>query len=172
MKINKISKNCIELAKISEGEVLHPYQDSGHKIWTIGIGSTYYENGAHVKSTDPHITKERADELFMFAMDSFTRIARSYIISDVNQNQFDALVDFTYNAGPGNFKTSTLLTKVNKNPNDPSIRNEFNKWIFSGDGTHNHIDDDGDGLIDEPGEKSKINGLVKRRKAEADLYFS
>ena len=48
---------------------------------------------------------------------------------DVNQVQFEALVSFTYNVGTAAFHSSTLLKKVQANPNDPTIRDEFMKWV-------------------------------------------
>ena len=65
---------------------------------------------------------------------------------------FDALVSFAYNLGAGNFRKSTLLRKVRANPDNPSIRDEFGRWIYGG------------GRV--------LPGLVARREAEADLYFS
>jgi lysozyme len=76
----------------------------------------------------------------------------SYCVDTINQNQFDALVSFCYNVGPGNLKSSTLLKKVNANPNDPTIRTEFLKWNKGG------------GKV--------LAGLTRRRTAEANLYFS
>lgn len=52
----------------------------------------------------------------------------------------------------GNFRKSTLLKKVRVNPDSPSIRDEFGRWIYGG------------GRV--------LPGLVARREAEADLYFS
>ena len=71
---------------------------------------------------------------------------------DINQNQFDALVSFVFNLGVGNFARSTLLRKIKSNPDDPTIRKEFERWIYAG------------GKV--------LNGLVRRRKEEADLYFT
>ena len=65
--------------------------------------------------------------------------------------QFDALTSFTYNEGSGAFGGSTLLKKLKVNPNDPTIRDEFMRWVYGG------------GEI--------LPGLVTRREAEADLYF-
>jgi lysozyme len=82
---------------------------------------------------------------------SFEQYVDSYCRDDINQNQFDALVSFAYNLGPGNLKSSTLLKKVNANPEDESIRLEFMKWVKAGGKT--------------------LKGLVRRREAEANLYF-
>ena len=72
--------------------------------------------------------------------------------SAINENQLGALTSFAFNAGTGNLQKSTLLKKVNANPNDPTIRDEFMRWTKAG------------GKV--------LNGLVTRRKAEADLYFT
>lgn len=70
----------------------------------------------------------------------------------LRQCQYDALVSFVFNLGAANFRKSTLLKKVRANPDSPSIRDEFGKWIYGG------------GRV--------LPGLVARREAEADLYFS
>ena len=72
--------------------------------------------------------------------------------SNLNQNQFNALVSFAYNVGTGNFSSSTLLKKVNRNPDDLTIKDEFLRWNKAG------------GKV--------LNGLTNRRNEEADLYFS
>jgi lysozyme len=82
---------------------------------------------------------------------SFEKYVDSYCVDSITQNEFDALVSFAYNLGPANLKASTLLKKVNANPNDESIRLEFMKWVKAGGKT--------------------LKGLVRRREAEADLYF-
>jgi lysozyme len=71
---------------------------------------------------------------------------------ELSDNQFSALVSFAFNLGAGALSKSTLLKKVNANPEDESIRAEFAKW-------------------DKAGGK-QLRGLTRRRKAEADLYFS
>lgn len=70
----------------------------------------------------------------------------------LRQCQYDALVSFVFNLGAANFRKSTLLKRVRANPDSPSIRDEFGKWIYGG------------GRV--------LPGLVARREAEADLYFS
>lgn len=70
----------------------------------------------------------------------------------IKQNRFDALVDFVFNLGTSKFNTSTLYRKIKQNPDDPTIRAEFNRWIYS------------NGKV--------LPGLVTRRVWEANLYFS
>lgn len=151
MKITKISNLGLELIKKYEGFKAKAYLCPANVI-TIGFGSTYYENGTKVKLTDPLITQERATELLEALLVSYERSVDSYCVDTINQNQFDALCSFAYNCGVGNLKSSTLLKKVNKNPNDPTIKDEFLKWNKGG------------GKV--------LTGLTKRRIEEAQLYFS
>ena len=151
MKVTKISKQGIELIKKFEGLKLKPYLCSAG-VPTIGYGNTFYENGVKVKLSDPEISQERADQLLAFTLTSFEKYVDSFCRDDISQQQFDALVSFCFNLGPNNLKASTLLKKVNANPIDESIRLEFGKWTKAG------------GKV--------LKGLVTRRNAEADLYFS
>jgi|ERR1035437_677780 lysozyme len=151
MKITQASDGCINLIKLSEGFKSKAYLCPAG-VSTIGFGNTFYENGAKVTLNDPEITMERGVELLKFTLKSFEQYVDSYCRDDINQNQFDALVDFCYNVGPANLKSSTLLKKVNLNPIDESIKLEFAKWNKGG------------GRI--------LPGLVARRTAESKLYFS
>lgn len=145
-----ISSKLRELVKHFEGCKLTAYVCSaGHN--TIGYGNTFYENGVKVKPGDK-ITQQRAEELLDIILIKFVQQTNEVIKSSVNQNQRDALTDFAYNCGLGNLKSSTLLKKVNADPNDKTIREEFMKWTRAN--------------------KIELAGLVRRRKAEADLYFS
>jgi lysozyme len=120
-------------------------------VWTIGWGSTFYEDGSAVRQGDV-ITQERADRLFVILLDQFASQVRPLITARVNDNQFGALLSFAYNAGVGALRRSTLLRLVNANPLNAAIRLEFGKWTRA-----NNI---------------VLNGLVRRRQAEADLYFT
>ena len=143
--------NGLNLIKKKEGFVSIPYKCQAG-IPTIGYGSTYYEDGTKVTMSDPGITEEQATKLLSNTIKGFEKAVNTYVTSDINQNQFDALVSFTYNVGPDQFKKSTLLKYINKNPNDPNIALEFAKWVKV------------------KGNVSK--GLVKRRAEESNLYFS
>jgi len=145
-----ISNKLKELVKEFEGCKLKAYKCPAG-IWTIGYGNTQYENGKAVKEGDI-ITLERAEQLLEIILIKFIQQVGELVKSNINQNQKDALTDFAYNCGVGNLKTSTLLKKVNADPKDKTIRPEFEKWTRA------------NGKV--------LNGLVKRRNAEANLYFS
>lgn len=145
----KLNKAGLDLKKQFEGCRLTAYLCPA-KVWTIGWGNTFYADGKPVKQGDK-ITQAQADELLEIVSNQFAEGVRKLIRQPLNDNQFSALVDFAYNAGLGNLAKSTLLRKVNANPNDPTIRDEFMKWNKAG------------GRV--------LNGLTRRRKAEADLYY-
>jgi len=84
-------------------------------VWTIGWGSTFYEDGSAVRQGDV-ITQERADRLFVILLDQFASQVRPLITARVNDNQYGALLSFAYNAGVGALRRSTLLRLVNANP--------------------------------------------------------
>jgi len=146
----KVSQVGIKLIQTFESCRLQAYQDS-KAIWTIGWGNTQYENGIRVKKGDV-LTQQRADELFATILLSFEYGVNKRVGASVTQGMFDALVSFSYNLGLGNLDKSTLLKKVNANPLDSTIRTEFMKWVNKG--------------------SSFEKGLTRRRKAEADLYFT
>jgi lysozyme len=146
----KLNKKGIEMMHKYEGLKLTAYLCPA-KVWTIGYGNTFYEDGTKVKQGDK-ITKERADQLFInITNKNFAEPLLKLIKVKLNENQFSALVCFAYNVGTGALAKSTLLKKVNINPNDLTIRNEFLKWNKAG------------GKV--------LNGLTKRRESEANLYF-
>jgi lysozyme len=134
-----------------EGLRLKPYLCPA-KIPTIGYGNTYYTDGKRVTLLDKEITKQQAFDMFKEVANRFAKRVDELVTSNINQNQFNALVSFAYNVGTGNFASSTLLKKVNRNPDDLSIKDEFLRWNKAG------------GKV--------INGLTNRRNEEADLYFS
>jgi lysozyme len=134
-----------------EGLKLKPYLCSA-KIPTIGYGNTYYSDGKRVTLLDKDITKQQAFDMFKEVANRFAKRVDELVTSNINQNQFNALVSFAYNVGTGNFSSSTLLKKVNRNPDDLTIKDEFLRWNKAG------------GKV--------INGLTNRRNEEADLYFS
>ena len=151
MKITKLSQKGLELIKQFEGLSLTPYVCAGG-INTIGYGNTYYTNGKKVTLQDKPITKQQAEELLKFSLSTYEKAVDSFCRDDISQSQFDALVCFAYNLGTGTLQKSTLIKKVNANPKDVTIADEFLKWNKA------------NGRV--------LVGLTKRRQAEANLYFS
>ena len=144
-----LNKAGADLIKSFEGCKLKAYQCSAKK-WTIGYGNTFFEDGTPVKIGDA-ITQDKAEKMFGLIADEFAGKVAKLVPSHITPNQFGALVSFAYNCGVVNLQKSTLLKKVNANPNDPSIRAEIMKWNRAG------------GKI--------LAGLTRRREAEANLYF-
>lgn len=114
-------------------------------IWTIGYGHT-----AGVRRGD-RIDERKAEQLLTDDLRQFEDVVNREC-PHVTQNQFDALVSFTFNVGTGNFQKSTLLKCVKANPLNVNIRYELSRWNKA------------NGTV--------LSGLIRRRKAEADLYFS
>jgi len=143
----KTSKKGIELIKKWEGCKLDSYKCSaGHD--TIGYGNTFYEDGKKVKAGDK-ITKERAEELLANLLPKFEAIVNKKVTVPLAQNQFDALVSYTWNTGG----SSTLFDMINKKASDKDIRTWFEtKYITAGG--------------------KPLKGLIDRRKDEANLYFT
>jgi len=145
----KLNKDGYELICKFEGLMLKPYLCSA-KVPTIGYGNTYYPNGKKVTLLDGPITKDYALEIFKIIADKYALRVSKLIISEINQNQFNSLVSFAYNVGVASFQKSTLLKKVNANPNDKTIANEFKKWCRAG------------GIV--------VQGLINRRELEIRNY--
>lgn len=140
----KISENGKNLIKNFEGLKLNSYKCSSG-VLTIGYGHT----GSDVKE-NMIISKEEAEKLFDSDIVIHSNNVSKLVRVKLTQNQFDALVSFEYNIGYGNFSKSTLLKKLNLQ-DYKGASNEFDKWIYS--------------------KKKKLNGLVKRRNKEKELFL-
>jgi lysozyme len=154
----KVSQKGLDLIAKFEGIRLVAYKCSAG-VQTIGIGSTRYEDGSPVKAGDVLESEAAAYALFKNTIKQYEDGVNRLVTAKINQNQFDALVSFAYNLGTDEdadniaegLGDSTLLKLVNANPSNPAIRAQFMVWVNSG------------------GKRTK--GLVRRRNAEADLYF-
>jgi len=147
----KISQTGIDLIKSFEGLKLNAYICPAG-IVTIGFGSTFYPDFKAVKMGDKLKDIQEAEELLKVTLIEFEKNVSALFYNVIlKQNQFDALVSFAFNLGTGALAGSTLFRKVKINPNDKSIALEFAKWVNAGG--------------------KKLPGLIRRRKAESDLYF-
>jgi len=145
----KLSQKGIDLIKEFEGFRSYPYLCPAG-VPTIGYGATYYPDGTKVSISDDDISNEYAELILKHQVDSiYSEAVNRYVNVTLTQNQFDALVSFTYNVGIGAFQKSTLLKHVN-NENHEKAKNEFKKWVRA------------NGKV--------LKGLKRRRKAEKKLY--
>ena len=146
----KTSKNGLDIIKRFESFRSKPYLCPAG-VPTIGYGTTIYPSGKKVTINDQEITESEANVYLSYDVVKFEKSVSACVTQKINQNQFDALISFTYNLGSDALRKSTLLKKININPSDVSIRTEFSKWVRAG------------GVI--------LRGLVSRRIAESNLYF-
>ena len=140
----KYSEQGLALTKSFEGLRLTAYQDVAG-IWTIGYGHV----GPAILA---NMTISEADAEALLRADLADAVAcvNRAVRVEITQSQFDAMVDFCFNAGRGNFLQSTLLRKVNLE-DFAGAAVQFGLWVHAG------------GEI--------VAGLVRRRKAEAVLFM-
>lgn len=144
----KASEKCLELIRRFEGFRSKPYRCPAG-VPTIGYGSTRYADGTPVKLTDAPITEAQADDIMRQTLGEYENAVNRYVTVPLSQNEFDALVDFAYNAGAKNLLNSTLLRKLNAGDRKGAAR-EFDRWVHA------------NGEV--------LPGLVKRRMAERALF--
>jgi lysozyme len=139
----KINKAGIDLLKDFEGCRLKAYLCPAG-ILTIGYGHT----GPDVVPQQT-ITQAQADLLLEHDISKFEKGIQNLVSQALTSNQFSALVCFAFNCGLYALEKSTLLYSLNHG-NYSKAADEFSKWNKS------------KGVISP--------GLVRRRKAESDLF--
>lgn len=139
----RYSEAGMALTKRYEGLRLKAYQDSGG-VWTVGYGHT----GADV-THDRCISSLEAEALLRADLRWALVCVNGALTRVVLQNQFDALVDFCFNVGRGNFIRSTLLKQVNLGNLAEAVP-EFGRWML---------------VQGQP-----CPGLQRRRSAEAAMF--
>ncbi len=145
-----INERGLALIKEFEGYRSAPYQDP-IGIWTIGYGSTYDKEGHRLTGAHPPVTRAEATVLLKIGVRSAERSVSRLITAPLNENQFSALVSFTYNVGGGNLQRSTMRMLLNRLEYD-NAADEFSKWRRAG------------GRV--------LPGLVRRRAAEQAVFLS
>lgn len=143
------SKNGFELIKSFEGCKITAYQDSVG-VWTIGYGWTQQVNGVSVNA-GMTISQACADKLLSSGVVQYEQGVERLVTTTINQNQFDALVDFAYNVGVTALEGSTLLKKLNAG-DVYGAADEFLRWNKAA--------------------RKVLPGLTKRRTAERELFLS
>ena len=143
------SDKGIALIKQFEGCKLTAYQDSVG-VWTIGYGWTQPVDGKPIRA-GMTIKQETAERLLKTGLVSYESDVSRLVKVGLTQEQFDALVSFTYNLGSRSLSTSTLLRKLNAG-DYAGAADEFLRWNKAG------------GKV--------LNGLTRRREAERALFLS
>ena len=134
----------IDLIKSFEGFSADPYQDQVG-VWTIGYGHT-----SGVTADSASITEDQAVVLLQQDVaDAITSIENN-ITAVLTDNQFAALVSLVYNVGSAPLR-GTLGTALNAGQYSFAA-NQFGRWVYSG--------------------HQQIEGLVRRREAERELFVS
>jgi lysozyme len=151
----QINQAGLDLIKQYEGFRPNPYVDvAGHV--TIGYGTTHYQDGTEVTMQDQPIDEPTAAQLLEDLLNNeFCPQVENVIKVTITDNQFAALVSFTYNMGIGSLTQSTILRCTNASNWDDASR-AFLLWNKARVGGE---------LVAEP-------GLTKRRQVEADLFLS
>jgi lysozyme len=163
----RLSKAGVDLMHRFEGCRNKPYLCPAH-IWTIGYGHVLYQEQIRLpmvakegmsrkdyplRQEDNRVwSKAEIEELFSADVASFERGVLRLIPGVVGrQGAFDALVSFAFNAGLGNLQRSTIRIKANRGDWEGAAE-AFMAWTKGGG--------------------KELPGLVKRRKAEIDLFLS
>jgi len=138
----KTSEEGRALIKKFEGCELEAYQCSAN-VWTIGYGHTQ-----GIKEGDV-CTQEDADRMLEEDLEEFEGYVQEAVNVPLEQHEFDALVAWTYNLGPSNLRSSTMLKRLNDSKFD-QVPSEMRRWNKAG------------GKV--------LDGLVRRREAESLLF--
>lgn len=154
----KASQKTINLIKECEGFSAMAYWD--YKQWTIGYG-TYVESD----TTYPNgITEEQASQILYNALEYYENCLNSFLERhniSVNQDQFDALLCFTYNipawtfSGNEDYSLAQMMINGYENYSDKEIYDIFGLYVKAGTGEN----------------KKTLPGLVRRRVMEASLFL-
>jgi lysozyme len=140
------SEDGLRLIRRFEGFSAVPYLCPAGYL-TVGYGHV-------VKNPDAFrqpITEDEATEILTVDVEMAERAVLRLISVPLTDGQFDALVSFTFNLGAGALQRSTLRRKVNREDHEDAAA-EFLRWVWAGG--------------------RKLNGLIRRRQAEAALYQS
>ena len=140
----KLGTQGLELIKTFEGLELNAYKCAAG-VWTIGYG--------HTKSVQEGmvISEDTANDMLMEELVEYENYVNTLVKVPLSQNQFDALVSWVYNLGSSNFQASTMLKVINAN-DMVNVPAQIMRWNKAG------------GKV--------LEGLTRRRQAEADLFSS
>ena len=134
-----------------EGFKAHLYEDCECNA-TIGYGHLVHYgpiNGSEPEEFKRGLNKKQALALLHSELGDTVNDLKRLVKVPLNQNQYDALLSFTFNVGAGHLAESTLLKKLNAY-NYAGVPLEIRRWVKA------------DGCT--------VKGLVRRREYEAKLF--
>ena len=137
-----IGNKGLEMIKHFEGLELNAYQCAAG-VWTIGYGHTKGVQKGMV------ISEDTANEMLVEELNEYENYINTLVTVELNQNQFDAMVSWVYNLGNSNLQASTLLKVLNAGDYE-GVPAQIMRWNKAG------------GKV--------LEGLTRRRQAEADLF--
>jgi lysozyme len=114
------------------------------EVWTIGYGNT----GPDVRPSMT-IIQAQAEQLLLADVAHGVATVNRCVAVPLNQDEFDALVDFAFNAGCGALEGSTLLKDLNAGDYTTAAA-QFAEWDHAG------------GKV--------VAGLRRRRGVEAEMF--
>ena len=137
-----IGTKGLDLIRFFEGLELNAYQCAAG-VWTIGYG--------HIKTAVEGMTisQSYADELLDGEIVEYEDYVNAAVTAPLSQDQFDALVSWTFNLGNGNLNASTMLKVLNRGEYE-EVPAQMKRWNKAG------------GKV--------LEGLIRRREAEANLF--
>jgi len=132
----------LDFTAVHEGLRTRAYQDSGG-LWTCGYGHTTGVGPSTV--CDETLARQWLEFDIRVASSAVNRL----VLVELTQNEFDALVDFTFNVGVNALQHSTLLDLLNGGDYQGAAQ-QFERWKFC--------------------KGAVVAGLLKRRQDESDLF--
>lgn len=145
----KTGPKGLALIKEFEGCELTAYRDAVG-VWTIGYGHTAAA-GDPIPTPGMTITEAEAEEILRRDLVKYERAVLDAVTVPLSQEQFDALMSWTFNLGPGNLRNSTMLKKINAG-DFAAVPEQIARWNRAG------------GKV--------LRGLIRRREAEGKLFAS
>jgi lysozyme len=137
------SEAGLTLTREFEGLRLEAYQDCAG-VWTIGYGHT----GTDVVA-GRNVSELEAEALLRGDISTAVACVNRVVTAAIQQNHFDALVDFCFNVGVQAFTGSSLLRDLNQGRFEEAAT-QFGLWVHAGG--------------------KAVPGLAKRRAAETAMF--
>lgn len=145
-----LSDRGLEMLKGLEGVIYKIYSDPAH-LPTGGVGHLLDRKERERWKIGDKVSEDQVKEWLRKDVEKASEAVNDWVVVELSQWEFDALVSFVFNVGVGAFKRSTLLKKINKGAKMRALE-EFQKWSLAGG--------------------KKLPGLVNRRNKERDLFLN